>query len=425
MFRGITSLVGMGGAALAWACGSNVVVGVGAGGATSAATVTGVASSNSGSASGASSSESSASSSGACGNVGGGGPGQWGAVSAGSYHTCAIRLDHTLWCWGYNLMGQLGIGAASEAQTPSQVVALGPSVAAIAAGQVHTCAVKLDQTLWCWGHNADGQLGDGTQDDKKTPQQVATLGAGVASVSAGSQHTCARKIDGTLWCWGAGQLGNGMTQSLKPVQVVAMGNAVVEFAVGSAHTCARKSDATLWCWGYNGDGELGNNTTADQSLPVQVSALGASVAGVSAGYHHTCARKTDGTLWCWGKNNHGQLGDGSHQSRSAPVSVDALGTGTAAVAGGDKHTCAATNSALWCWGEDNGQLGDGPSPCCSDRASPVKVCGLDAGVAWIAAGFGHTCSSKSDHSLWCWGLNGNYQLGDDSHIDQVTPVSIP
>ena len=146
--------------------------------------------------------------------------------------------------------------------------------------------------------------------------QVTALGTNVAEVAAGGGlHMCARKTDGTLWCWGynlAGQLGDGTTSvGFSPVQVAALGTSVAEVAASGSHTCARKTDGTLWCWGDNSNGQLGDGTKTNSSSPMQVVAAGTNLAEVTAGGSYTCARKTDGTLWCWGDNNNGQLGDGT------------------------------------------------------------------------------------------------------------------
>ena len=281
----------------------------------------------------------------------------WLQLAAGDDHTCARKTDGTLWCWGSNTDGQLGDGNIGAKASPVQVGALGTLVAEVAAGVGHTCARKTDGTLWCWGQNFQGQLGDGDIVDKASPVQVSALGTLVAEIAAGRLHTCARKTDGTLWCWGSnidGQLGDGTAGNKpSPVQVGALGTLVAEVAAGVGHTCARKTDGTLWCWGLNFQGQLGDGTTGDKSSPVQVGALGTLVAEIAAGNLHTCARKTDGTLWCWGNNDHGQLGDGTSKSKSSPVQVGALGTLVAEVAAGGNHTCARkTDGTLWCWGTD-------------------------------------------------------------------------
>ncbi|MBI4704415.1 MAG: hypothetical protein HY744_25195 [Deltaproteobacteria bacterium] len=202
-------------------------------------------------------------------------------------------------------------------------------VVAVAAGGDYTCAVKADGTLWCWGWNQYGQLGDGTTQDKPLPTQVSALGTSAVAVAAGADHTCAVKADSALWCCGwnqYGQLGDGTTQDKPlPTQVKALGTSAVAVAAGWLHTCAVKADGTLWCWGHNEYGQLGDGTTQDKPLPTQVSALGTSAIAVAAGRAHTCAIKKDGALWCWGRNDYGQLGNGTTQSKSSPVQVSALG----------------------------------------------------------------------------------------------------
>ena len=219
--------------------------------------------------------------------------------------------------------GQLGDGLSDPAQSPVQVTALGTSVAQVAAGYDHTCARKADGTLWCWGHNQSGQLGTGSPPRTMSPVQVTALGASVAQVATGISYTCARKADGTLWCWGLnsyGQLGNGSTtNSSSPTRIAALGTAVAQVAVGDGHACARKNDGTLWCWGDNGYGQLGNGSTVGSLNPVQVvNADGSPLSAiwVSARQYNSCARKTDGTAFCWGANDYSQVGDGTFSSAS-------------------------------------------------------------------------------------------------------------
>ncbi len=315
------------------------------------------------------------------------------AMVSGRYHSFARKRDGTLWFWGGNNHGQLGWGMPGVTTfTPVRSTALGAGVAEVSAGYARTCARKTDGTLWCWGENTDGQAGDGTKEDKQSPVQVAALGTSVAGVAAARDHTCARKGDGTVWCWGSnssGRLGDGTTtDSLSPVPVTALGGGVVDVRATGGYTCARKGDGTLWCWGGNDVGQLGDGSKENRSAPAPVPALGANVAGVSVGIRHTCARKTDGTLWCWGGNDMGQLGDGTKVDTTSPVRVTAMGTDVVDVVAGMYFTCAAkADGTLWCWGESrNGQLGyggRGTGECRSYTGSlfpcqpvPVKVTGL-------------------------------------------------
>lgn len=325
-------------------------------------------------------------------------------------------------------------------------------IASVTLGGFHSCASKTDGTLWCWGHNSHGQLGDGTTSGqscsggtcKPTPVQVPPLGVGVADAAAGMFHTCARKTDGTLWCWGWnlwGEIGDGTTATPKPTPVqVAIGAGVAQVALGGSHSCARMTDGSLWCWGSNASGQLGDGTTADKKLPVQVAPLGGDVAEVALGDEYSCARKTDGTLWCWGANGNGQLGDGTTTGQSCPSATGgpckptpvkvALGS-VVQVAVGGHHSCARkADGTLWCWGLNYyGQLGDGTitGQSCSGatcKPMPVQVASLGAAVASVALGALHSCARKSDGTLWCWGENDTGQLGDGTLTGQSCLTSI-
>jgi alpha-tubulin suppressor-like RCC1 family protein len=337
------------------------------------------------------------------------------AAGSSSSHTCVRQTDGSLWCWGNNSAGQLGDGTMQDKSSPVQVTALGMDVAEVAAGLDHTCARKTDGTLWCWGGNSAGQLGDGTMNDRSSPVQVVKLGTEVAEVVASASHTCARKTDGSLWCWGsnsAGKLGDGTTVGkLTPTQIASLGTSVAQIAASAYHTCARKTDGSLWCWGLNLYGQLGDGTTANKPSPTQVTSLGTNVAEVAVGTSHTCARQTDGSLWCWGLNSDGQLGDGTTDGKSSPVLIMSLAPTTAEIAAGAYHTCARqADGSLWCWGLNaDGQLGDGTT---NSKPSPTGLPALNANVAEVVGGADHTCARKTDGTLWCWGNNDAGQLGD-------------
>jgi len=344
-----------------------------------------------------------------------------GTFSYQGLHTCALKSDGTVWCWGDNEYGELGDGTTTERHTPVQVSGL-TNVVAVAPGSVHTCALKSDGTVWCWGDNYYGQLGDGTTTERHTPVQVSGL-TNVVAVTVGSLHTCALKSDGTVWCWGfngAGELGDGTTTDRHtPVQVSGLTN-VVAVTVGFVHTCALKSDGTVWCWGYNHHGELGDGTTTDRHTPVQVSGL-TNVVAVEAGGGHSCALKSDGTVWCWGDNYYGQLGDGTTTDRHTPVQVSGL-TNVVAVTAGSEHSCALkSDGTVWCWGDNEyGELGDGTT---TERHTPVQVSGLTNVVAVVAGGL-YSCALKSDGTVWCWGDNEYGQLGDGTTTQRNTPVQV-
>jgi prepilin-type N-terminal cleavage/methylation domain-containing protein len=304
----------------------------------------------------------------------------------GDFNVCAMKADNTVWCWGLNDGGQLGDGTTTDRSSPVQVSGL-TNAAQLASNSWHSCAVKTDGTAWCWGWNPDGRLGDGTTTNRTTPVQVSGL-TSVSQMDTGDHHTCALKTDGTVWCWGlnhdqswgtGGQIGNGTwgDNPLTPVQVGGGLSNVKQVSTGYLHTCAVKNDGTAWCWGSNrksnwgiDTGQLGDGTFVDRYSPVQVSGL-SNVIEIKAGDQHTCALKIDGTVWCWGGNNWGQLGDGTTMSRLTPVQVVGF-TGAVSVKVGERNTCAGKNDGtIWCWGlNDKGQLGNGAT---TNSLVPVQV----------------------------------------------------
>jgi hypothetical protein len=259
----------------------------------------------------------------------------------------------------------------SNGVTATCAVTVGlPAFASIAAGQAHSVALGADGGLWAWGRNDIGQLGDGTRTDRYSPVQVGTA-RNWKSVAAGLYHTVALRTDGTLWAWGRndyGELGLGNsgsdTNRNVPVQVDASRWAAV--ATGDLYTVALKTDGSLWAWGRNEYGQLGDGTNRNRNSPVQVGTARDWTA-IAAGLYHTVALRTDGTLWAWGRNEYGQLGDGTNTNRNSPVQVGTARDWTA-IAAGQYHTLALnTNCILWVWGSRQ----DGTAPI----FSPVQITG--------------------------------------------------
>ncbi|AEC01563.1 fimbrillin family protein [Parasphaerochaeta coccoides] len=369
------------------------------------------------------------------------------SVSAGYYHTMILKTDGTLWATGENKAGQLGVGDNTDRSTPVQVSSMGSDVAAVSAGEKHTMILKKDGTLWATGENKYGQLGLGDSDsgiDKSTPMQVSSMGSDVAAVSTGASHTMILKKNGTLWATGQnndGQLGLGDSSSgtdrSTPVQVLAMGSDVEAVSAGSYHTMILKKDGTLWATGRNYDGQLGDGTTTSRTTPVQVKAsptfgdFMTNVKAVSAGGFHTMILKKDGTLWVTGRNQYGQLGDGTSgitNNKSTPVQVrDSSGVGfmtdVVAVSAGLHYTIILKkDGTLWATGRNNfGQLGVGNK---TDRKTPVKVAFMGTDVAAVSAGYNHTLIQKKDGSLWATGFNTNGQLGVSDNTNRSTPEQV-
>ncbi len=303
------------------------------------------------------------------------------AVSAGGYHTCALTSGGVK-CWGYNVNGQLGDGTTTNRSTPVDVSGLTSGIVAIAAGSQHTCALTSGGGVKCWGYNVNGQLGDGTTTNRSTPVNVSGLTSGVVAIAAGNLHTCALTSGGGIKCWGSnnsGELGDGTTTDRStPVNVSGLTSGVTAIAVGGYHTCALTSSGGIKCWGLNNYSQLGDGTTTNRSTPVNVSGLTSGVATIAPGWYHTCALTSGGGVKCWGYNSAGQLGDGTTTYfRGTPVDVSGLTSGVAAIAAGYLHTCALTSGGgIKCWGRnDYGQLGDGTT---ADRSTPVDVSGLTA-----------------------------------------------
>ena len=309
------------------------------------------------------------------------------------------------------------------------------AIPAISAGDAHTVALKTDGSVWAWGDNGDGQLGDGSIIAKLTPVPVSGLSSGVTAIAAGGLHTLALKSDGSVWAWGYnnyGQLGDGSTlDKHTPVQVKGVsGNGwlsdVTAVTGGVRYAVALKSDGSVWAWGYNYSGQLGDGTTTHSTTPVQVKGADgigwlSDITAIAAGEGYTVALKTDGSVWAWGYNYYGQLGDGTTDNKNTPVPVSGLSSGVTAIAAGGRHTIALkSDGSVWAWGYNSfGELGDGST---IEKHTPVPVSNLSSGVAAIAAGQWHTVALKSNNSVWGWGANGSGQLGDGTRTSSNIPV---
>lgn len=345
------------------------------------------------------------------------------SLVAGEANNCAVLGSGVSQCWGSNSNGQLGDGTVTPRNTPVAVSG-GQVFTAMTSGSVHGCGLTGAGEAWCWGFNASGQLGDGTLIDRQVPVAVQG-GHTFTQLAAGSQHTCGLRTDQVVLCWGGnanGRLGNGVVAST-PVPVptaVASGTYTAISTTTGGHTCGIQADQTLWCWGQNGAGRLGDGTTVDRPVPTQV--LGGFFwVTVAVGGAHTCAITTTNAAYCWGTGGAGQLGTGSGSNQSTPVPVTGALVLTA-LSAGTNHTCGITTAAAtWCWGEGgSGRLGNGSQ---TNQLSPVEVSG---GFVWqaIRSGGQHTCGVTVGGSALCWGRNLEGQVGDGTTTNRLTPVAV-
>jgi alpha-tubulin suppressor-like RCC1 family protein len=350
------------------------------------------------------------------------------ALAAGGAHTCIINSNRNLTCWGRGAEGQLGNNSTSQANTPVSLSTFFPvTPIAVAAGEKHTCFLFVDGTADCWGSNSSGQIGDRSATNRLVPTAVANLTDAIG-ITAGGEHTCALRSDGTARCWGSdysGQLGDGRNvNESKPVPLVGLSGGVggVRVSVGASHVCALRADGTARCWGFNFFGQLGDGTTDDKAVPSEVNGL-TQANWISAGGSHSCAILSDGTVHCWGLNATGQLGDNTTTNRPAPVIASVNYNNYTQVSAGGAHTCARTaNGSIYCWGKnDQGQLGVGGT---ANASTPSSIGGF--GIVSVSAGGSHSCSFDFNGKAQCWGSNSDGQIGQDPTVNPqyLTPTPV-
>ncbi|GIE72882.1 hypothetical protein Apa02nite_089900 [Actinoplanes palleronii] len=388
-------------------------------------------------------------------------------LTAATNHSCGLGDDGSAYCWGNNSNYQLGnggqLGAGGSYTLPTPVLvnapAAGVTFTQLTAGSTYTCGLGSDSTAYCWGQSGDGQLGIGGGSTTQASPVAVDAPAGVTftQLSAGSGGpTCGVGDDGQAYCWGfnaAGQLGNGDTETqYSPMAVNApAGVTFTHVSAASNYSCGLAGDGGAYCWGSNDSGQLGDGSTADKLSPVAVDApSGVTFTQLDAGYTNACGLGSDDAVYCWGTNDHGQLGDGGTTNQSSPVAVPLFAPASspsptpspspsatpspapggsvsppvAQLAAGDYHTCALSDDdQAYCWGAGtSGQLGDGATV---SRSHPVAV-SAPAGVTFtqLTAGWTHTCGLGSDDAAYCWGSNLRGELGVEGATNRLTPAAV-
>ncbi len=369
------------------------------------------------------------------------------SVAAGGAHSCVATSLGGVFCWGENSSGQLGDDNAPADSTTAVPASdngdLSGVIVQVAAGEAHTCALNYDGSVFCWGDNSAGQLGIGGGPDRPVPTQVPKLaGRVIVEISAGAEHSCAIDEQGLAWCWGdnsAGQLGNpdepaGSDEPVPVSTATAMTGPVVDIDAGGYTTCAATTDGAAFCWGADGNGQVGDDPAfGDKAEPAEVAATGplgggAKVRLVAVGGRHACSVDDRGAAACWGED---ALGAGAVGPQPEPVAVDTDGVLDGVrldvLSAGGAHTCAVdTGGAAYCWGADTyGQLGDGGAS--ADRDVPVVVARgarVAADLRDIDTGGRHTCALGDDGVVYCWGSDSSGQLGNGAAGAAGVPAQV-
>ena len=346
------------------------------------------------------------------------GPGVWISILRSN--------DIVAYGWGSNGFGQIGDRTVANKSSPVSVVGGFTDWTQLTSGRNFSLGIRANGTAWAWGNNNYGRLGDNTTIDKSSPVSVVGGFTDWTQVSAGDDHTLGIRANGTAWAWGLGtngKLGDGTTVSkLSPISVIGGFADWIQVSAGGYHSLGLRADNTLWAWGSNNFGQLGNNTTVNTSSPISVIGY-TDWTQISAATNHSLGLRSDGTLWAWGTNFAGVLGDGTTTARSSPVSVIGGFTDwTQISASGNFNFAIRANGTLWGWGFNTiGYLGDNTN---ISKRSPVSVVGGFNDWVQVSAGGSHGLGLRANGTAWTWGSGANGRLGDNTTVAKSSPVSI-
>lgn len=336
------------------------------------------------------------------------------------------RATLPAYSWGTNSCGQVGDNTTVARSSPVDVVG-GFADWCNISSSLFSMGIRTNGTAWSWGRNSSGQLGDLTVTARSSPVSVVGGFTNWCQISAGSAHTLAVRTAGTAWSWGDGSFGvlgnNSVSLFSSPVSVVGGFVNWSQVSAGGSHSLGLRADGTAWSWGFNINGQLGDNSTVSRSSPVSVVGGFVNWCQLSAGGAHSVGVRTTGTVWSWGCNNYGMLGDNTDTSKSSPVSVVGGFTDWCQVSAAGFHNVGIrTNGTAWSWGGNfDGRLGDDSA---ATRSSPVSVVGGFTNWCVSSAGACHSLALRSDGTAWSWGGNLAGQLGDGSITSRSSPVSV-
>jgi len=379
------------------------------------------------------------------------------SISSGDFGACVLNADNKIYCAGRNTVGQIGDGTTTNRASWTAVNISGltnfPGFKQVSSGGEHACAVSQKGKVYCWGQGTEGQLGTGSFTNRTVPTLIDTTSLGdiiFDEVKAGSRHTCARSIQGRIYCWGEGANGKlghtDLTNQNTPVLVLASVGQftnVVGLEVGYNHSCGLTSEGKLFCWGAQStEGRLGSNSAADQDRPVavEISHLLSkrTFTQISSGSDNTCAIGSDGKPYCWGKGSTGKLGNGA-TDKLIPIAVNLTGipgTQFTQISTGTNHTCGLTTEGkIFCWGQNNeGQLGNGTNVASTVPVEiDTNIVGLNdpgtvdnefIGFKSVHVGHSHTCALYGNNKIYCWGYGLYGQLGSNSTLSQPRPQAV-
>lgn len=349
------------------------------------------------------------------------------ALAFGGSHTCGVTPAGGVQCWGSGSNGKLGNGSTAYSYLPVDVSGISSEIKAVATGDEFTCVLTVGGSVKCWGQGSSGQLGNGASSNSVIPVDVTGMSSGVTAIQAGKDFACGLLSTGIVKCWGGnadGQLGNGLTSpSNVPVTVSGL-SGIKQISTSTTNACALLSAGNVKCWGANTWGQLGNDSTTASSTPVDVVNLGSSISEISVGAIHSCALTDTGGVKCWGYNGGGRLGNGTTANSRVPVDVVGLSYGVSTIGASNNSTCAILNDgSAKCWGANGtGQLGTGTAG--ANSTIPVSVPSITSGASKVYGGNSYFCAIMDDSSAKCWGSNTNGRLGIGTAVDTYEPANV-